>query len=89
MTIAAADELNRRLAIWDQLTKSGTARTLAPGLLRETAYGGAQGVWVDKKLTGALAPPYGATVGLLHTGSSYADDLSDDCVLDGSCPELR
>jgi putative restriction endonuclease len=45
-------------------------------------YGGAQGVWVDKARTGSLTEAAtGVTVGLLHTGSSYADDLSDDGVL--------
>jgi putative restriction endonuclease len=45
-------------------------------------YGGAQGVWVDKARTGSLTEDTtGVTVGLLHTGSSYADDLSDDGVL--------
>ncbi len=40
-------------------------------------YGGAQGIWVDKKTTGALAAD-DVTVSILHTGRHYADDLSDD-----------
>jgi hypothetical protein len=43
-------------------------------------YGGAQGVWVDKARTKEIAPA-GVTVALLHTGCSYADDLSADGVV--------
>jgi hypothetical protein len=51
-----------------------------PGLLRELRiYGGAQGIWVDKERTQHLTDVgSGVTVGLLHTGSSYPDDLSED-----------
>jgi hypothetical protein len=51
-------------------------------LLRELGiYGGAQGIWVDKEHTQALTPERtGVTVGLLHTGSSYPDDLAEDGV---------
>jgi hypothetical protein len=45
-------------------------------------YGGAQGIWVDKKRTADLtADKAGITVGVLHTGSSYADDLTEDGVV--------
>jgi hypothetical protein len=45
-------------------------------------YGGAQGIWVDKGQTaGAEIGLDGATVGILHTGRHYADDLSDDGVI--------
>lgn len=54
---------------------------MAPGLLRELEiYGGAQGIWVDKART-SIVTPEGVAVGLLHTGSSYADDLADDGVI--------
>lgn len=39
-------------------------------------YGGAQGVWVDKARTSALATS-GVAVGLRHTGRHYADDLDE------------
>ena len=45
-------------------------------------YGGAQGIWVDKSQT--ASPEIGldgATVGILHTGRHYADDLSEDGVI--------
>src|SRR3954464_9071230 len=37
-------------------------------------------IWVDKKRTSKIIPE-GVAVGLLHTGSSYPDDLSSDGVL--------
>jgi hypothetical protein len=53
-----------------------------PKLLRDVGiYGGAQGVWVDKEQSVAAAPRTGVAVGLLHTGSAYADDLADDGVI--------
>ena len=40
-------------------------------------YGGASGVWVDKVRTGPISEDgSGVAVGLLHTGTSYSDDLS-------------
>ncbi len=56
---------------------------MLPRDLRELkVYGGAQGIWVDKARTGSLTDGgTGVTVGLLHTGSSYADELSDNEVL--------
>ena len=45
-------------------------------------YGGAQGIWVDKARTANLTEDgNGVTVGLLHTGRSYPDELSDDGVI--------
>jgi putative restriction endonuclease len=45
-------------------------------------YGGAQGIWVDKARTRQLTPDgMGVSVGLLHTGTAYPDDLSHDGVL--------
>lgn len=44
-------------------------------------YGG-RGIWVHQEITKGLGGyRSGVTVALLHTGSSYADDLSDDCVI--------
>ena len=42
-------------------------------MLREMGvYGGAQGIWVDKRRTGALtADGNGVTVGVRHTGQHY------------------
>lgn len=76
-------EAEHRKGMWDALLDAGGPKGVAPGVLRDLGiYGGAQGVWVDKARTGSLTKDgTGATVGLLHTGSSYADDLSDDGVL--------
>lgn len=80
---ALAAERGRRRAMWAGLARAGGPRGLAPDVLRGLGvYGGAQGVWVDKARTGPLTPGgAGVAVGLLHTGSSYADDLADDAVV--------
>ena len=45
-------------------------------------YGGAQGIWVDKLHTAnSETGPDGVTVGILHTGRHYEDDLSEDGVI--------
>lgn len=41
-------------------------------------YGG-RGIWYDAARTRTLAQP-GVTVGVLHTGRHYADDLAEDCI---------
>jgi putative restriction endonuclease len=76
-------ELEHRKGMWDSLLEAGGPNGVAPRVLRDVGiYGGAQGVWVDKSRTSSLTTDgTGVTVGLLHTGSSYADDLSDDGVL--------
>jgi hypothetical protein len=67
--------------MWRNLLEAGGPRGVAPGLLRELGiYGGAQGVWVDKARTSRVTPE-GVAVGLLHTGSAYADDLAEDGVI--------
>ena len=74
-------ELQRREEMWRALLRLGGPTSVEPSLLRGLGiYGGVQGVWVNKKRTKSLGSN-GATVGLLHTGSSYADDLTDDAVL--------
>ena len=76
-------ELEYRRGMWNSLRKAGGPKGVAPRILRDFGiYGGAQGVWANKARTSHLtAKGTGVTVGLLHTGSSYADDLSDDGVL--------
>jgi hypothetical protein len=45
-------------------------------------YGGAQGIWVDKKNTAKLTSDgEDITVSILHTGRHYPDDLSNDGVI--------
>ncbi len=73
----STNELERRQSIWRELQNRRQANPLSPSDLRELGvYGGAQGIWVDKSRTSSLAND-GVTVSVLHTGSSYDDDLSD------------
>lgn len=66
-----------RLGTWATLLRLGIS-DIRPATLRELGvYGGAQGVWVDAERTRSLMPT-GLTVGLLHTGTSYPDDLSEE-----------
>lgn len=77
--MTASDERSRRLELWEKLSAEDTLNT-NPSVLRSLrVYGGAQGIWVDKKKTGTLASDgQGVTVSILHTGRHYPDDLSDD-----------
>jgi hypothetical protein len=62
------DEREHRLKIWQAIRNAGSENA-SPSLLRGLgASGGAQGIWVDKKRTGLIAPnAAGVTVSLLHT----------------------
>jgi putative restriction endonuclease len=77
--MTVADELSRRLQLWEKIS-AGDAANVEPNTLRSVRlYGGAQGIWVDKKATGTLSfDGHGVTVSVLHTGRHYPDDLSDD-----------
>lgn len=80
---AIDEERQHRLGLWAKLKEKGGPSGVAPGVLRELGiYGGAQGIWVDKARTGRITTDgEGITVAVLHTGSSYADDLAEDCVI--------
>ena len=80
---AIAEELERRLSAWRELLRQGGPKAVEARALRDLGiYGGAQGIWVDKARTGSLADNgSGVTVAVLHTGSSYQDDLATDCIL--------
>jgi putative restriction endonuclease len=77
------EERSYRLRLWEMLREAGGPSGVAPGVLRQLGiYGGAQGIWVDKARTGTITKDgEGITMSVLHTGSSYADDLADDCVI--------
>jgi putative restriction endonuclease len=77
-----ASEIDRRLGLWKTLT-SDNIDNIEPKRLRDLRiYGGAQGIWVDKAQTASNEVGLdGNTVGVLHTGRHYADDLSDDGVI--------
>lgn len=76
-------EAIHRDQMWDGLIEAGGPADVAPSLLRDLGiYGGAQGIWIDAARTGEMAPDRaGITVGLLHTGRHYADDLATDSLL--------
>lgn len=73
-------ERERRLALWSELQQRGGPDGVAPGLIKELQiHRGQQGVFRDQTTTAPLTPDgHGIAVGLLHTGSSYADDLFED-----------
>jgi len=80
--IDVASEKERRLNLWHIVSKERLG-DLEPQRLRDLGvYGGAQGIWVDKARTASPEiGPDGATVAILHTGRTYADDLSEDGVI--------
>jgi hypothetical protein len=82
-SVTVEDERKRRLNLWADLKQRGLAARARPeDLRRSRIYGGAQGVWVDKDQTGRITGiDGGITVGLLHTGRHYPDDLSDESVI--------
>ena len=82
-SVNSAEERQHRINLWNQLPGNTPVRRTEPGLLRELGiYGGAQGIWVDKKRTEKFSNDgAGISMGLLHTGSSYADDISEECVI--------
>jgi hypothetical protein len=75
---AQVAEQNRRAHLW-AIIQASNCITTAQQARALGIYGGAQGTWVDKTRTASLTSDgNGVTVGLLHTGMHYADDLSDD-----------
>ena len=73
-------ELEDRLKLFGKLPGDTSSKTDSPGLLRQLGiYGGASGIWLDKERTRQIAEEdVGVTVSVLHTGSSYPDDLAND-----------
>jgi hypothetical protein len=81
-----AEELDARLAAWTELRLLHDAGALDAAAVNDARsagirvfYGG-RGIWTDKARTARLAPD-GVTVGVLHTGRSYADDLLPDGIV--------
>jgi hypothetical protein len=75
-------ERDRRLELWTML-QGQPSQLHAASLLNELRifYGG-RGIWVHQEITRGIAgSTTGVTVGLLHTGSAYADDLHEDGVI--------
>jgi hypothetical protein len=75
-------ELELRLRMYADLVAGGGPERVAPGLLRSLGiYGGASGIWSDVARTRGIAGADAVTVGVLHTGRHYPDDLADSAAL--------
>ena len=76
-------ERERRLKMWDALKALGGAQGISPSTVRRAGiYNGAQGIFRDLDKTAPLSPDgTGVTLSVLHTGSSYADDITGDGVI--------
>ena len=78
---AVQDERARRQALFAALAKIADPQRCLPGLLRELRiHPSQQGIFRDLPQTNHLAPS-GVALSVRHTGTSYADDLSDDAVI--------
>ncbi len=74
-------ELYRRLTLWGQVKTYGGPDGVEPQRIKQLRiHRGEQGIYRDSETTAALTPT-GVTVGVLHTGTTYADDLSEDGVI--------
>jgi putative restriction endonuclease len=80
---SASGEMERRLAIWRELATSGGSTGISPRVIHDLRiHRGQQGVYRDLTITGdSSVGPAGIAVGLLHSGGSYSDELSDDGVV--------
>ena len=68
---------------FQQIQQEQDLNGIQPQRLHELGiYGGAQGIWVDRDApANSETGPDGVTVGILHTGRHYEDDLSEDGVI--------
>jgi putative restriction endonuclease len=74
----ANKERTRRLGLWEKFCAENDHDDVEKQTLRDLGiYGGAQGIWYDKKTTSKVIES-GLTVSILHTGVDYEDDLFDD-----------
>ncbi|MCS3859471.1 HNH endonuclease [Salinibacter ruber] len=76
-------EVQRRHEMWEELCERGGPQSVGSTLVRELGiYRGQAGIWRDKDQTAGLTDDgSGVTVSVLHTGQSYADDLSEGGVI--------
>ena len=76
-----ADEMSRREALFEQIQSESSVGLVPSSVVSELGvFRGERGVYRNKELTD-LVVEGGLAVGLLHTGRSYADDLTEDGVL--------
>ena len=73
----------RRVDLWSRLIAARGPSDVSAATLNDLKiFYGARGIWVDKTTTAGIGgSSSGVTVALLHTGSAYADDLSEDSVI--------
>ena len=84
--MAVPDQLDARLSAWDDIKRLRDSDALdaaavnAPRAAGLRVFYGGRGIWTDKARTSTLSSD-GVTVGVLHTGRSYADDLLPDGIV--------
>ena len=81
-SMGPAEEKDWRAAQLNALiTKCGSTVGVPAAAVNELRifYGG-RGIWYDAARTQSVAAP-GVTVGVLHTGKVYDDDLAEDCII--------
>ena len=82
-------EHQRRLTVWIQLAESGDAAGIEPSVVRALGlYAGMAGIFYDANGEWTRGGPGRVALTLLHTGTSYADELTDER-LDYSYPATR
>jgi len=84
--VTLEDELEARLSAWGEIRTLSASRSLVAADVNALRGSGlrvfrsGRGIWTDKARTAELAAD-GVTVGVLHTGRTYADDLLDDGIV--------
>lgn len=75
------EEIDYRLELWAQLNSEYQANLPSAVLKEMQLYRGQRGIYADSVRTKPLTGDTAIAVSLLHTGTSYPDDLSEDGVL--------
>lgn len=77
--LVLTNERARRAGVWAGVKAAGGPADVPAGVLNEhRVFRGGRGIYAESATTQAPSRPDGITVGLLHKGSSYADELSAD-----------
>lgn len=75
-------ERARREALLAALRERADPKAAPPAVIKQLRIQvGEHGIYQDVENTRHLAPPSGVALSVRHTGSSYADDLTDDAVI--------
>ncbi len=74
-------EISQRHELFNLLESKYGTLNLEPKIVNDLRiYYGGRGIWIDKSRTSNISEE-GITVGLLHTGKHYADDMTEEGVL--------